>query len=136
MPALIWHRKILIRGRSLTDTETQWVVVFASCETSKRTWSKVSDQGLKFCGAISGRAIFFISTLFVLHQDYKTSPTNWGGQFYPFLGFCKDITLFVNYFVSTFHTHSRQVKQVSLSLFLICNDSTSQYNRICIVLTL
>ena len=37
--------------------------------------SRVSDRGLKFCGAISGRAIFFISTLFVLHQDYKTSPT-------------------------------------------------------------
>jgi hypothetical protein len=40
---------------------------------------KVSDQGFKFFGAISlsGWAIFiFISTLFVLHQDYKTSPTN------------------------------------------------------------
>ena len=37
---------------------------------------RVSDRGLKFCGAISGRAIFFISTLFVLHQDNKTLPTN------------------------------------------------------------
>jgi hypothetical protein len=35
-----------------------------------------SDKGLKFCGAISGRASFFVSTLFVLHQDNKTSPTN------------------------------------------------------------
>jgi hypothetical protein len=37
---------------------------------------KVSDQGLEFYGAIAGRAIFFISTLFVLYQDNKTSPTN------------------------------------------------------------
>jgi hypothetical protein len=38
--------------------------------------SIVSDRGLKFCGAVSGRAIFFISTLFVQHQDYKTSSTD------------------------------------------------------------
>ena len=38
--------------------------------------SRVSDRGLKFCGAISGRAIFFISNLFVLHQDCETSPSN------------------------------------------------------------
>ena len=38
--------------------------------------SRVSDCGLKFCGVISGRASFFISTLFVLHQDNKTLPTN------------------------------------------------------------
>jgi hypothetical protein len=39
------------------------------------------------CVAISGREIFFTSNLFVLHQDFKTSPTNAGGQFYPFLSF-------------------------------------------------
>jgi hypothetical protein len=63
--------------RSLT-IESSIVVVFVTCETSKKTWSKVSDRGLKLCGAnaISGRAIFFISTLFVLHQDYKTSSTD------------------------------------------------------------
>ena len=30
-----------------------------------------------------------MSIVFVLHEDYKASPTDWGGQFYSFLGFCK-----------------------------------------------
>jgi hypothetical protein len=29
------------------------VVEIATCETSKRTWSKVSDQGLEICDATS-----------------------------------------------------------------------------------
>jgi hypothetical protein len=32
----------------------------------------VSDCGSKLCVAISGRAIFSISFLFVLHEDYET----------------------------------------------------------------
>jgi hypothetical protein len=57
---------------------------------------RVSDRGLKFCGATSGQAIFLISILFLLHQDYKTSPSS-----IHFWVFVKISLLFVNYFVST-----------------------------------
>jgi hypothetical protein len=36
---------------------------------------RVSDCGLKSCRVVSERAIFFISAHFILHQDFKTSPT-------------------------------------------------------------
>jgi hypothetical protein len=64
--------------------------------------SIVSDRELKCCGAISGRAIFFISTLFVLHQGNKTSPTNYKAvSSTHFRVFVKISLFFVNYFVAT-----------------------------------
>jgi hypothetical protein len=72
--------------------------------TSTNYDSRVSDRELKFCGAISRWAIFFISTLFVLHQYYKALPNNWGSQYYPFGVFVKISLFFVFYHFLVF-TH-------------------------------
>ena len=42
------------------------------------------------CHFNSGRAIFQISSPFVLQNDFERAPTNEGGQSYPFLGFDKE----------------------------------------------
>jgi hypothetical protein len=77
---------------------------------------------LKLCGSISGRAIFIMSTLFVLHQDYKHHQLTEAVSSTHFWVFVKISLFLVNYIVST-TTRVRSNKLISLTFsYIICTE--------------